>query len=245
MLPKLGRRFRIVTYDARGHGRSAKPSVGYGFDRTVADARVVARAARLRRPIVAGHSWGAMVALTWAANHPRDVAGAFLVDGGIGALGRERSWAEVREQLAPPHLAGMPLEEFRAMIPRFWDGAIDVTPQVEEIVLSLMRVAPDGTIRPYLRRANHFKILRAIWQHHEPLELHARLRVPATAVLAHAGGEEGRAAWAERRRVVTRALHAVGAPTTIAGIEGIHDLPLQHPDAVARRLERWARTAVR
>src|SRR5688572_3865586 len=63
MLPRLTRRFRVVTYDARGHGRSTKPSSGYGFDRVVADARAVIRAPDLHRPLVAGHSWGAMVAL--------------------------------------------------------------------------------------------------------------------------------------------------------------------------------------
>ena len=52
MLPGLARRFRVVTYDARGHGLSAKPSSGYGFDHVTADAVAVIKAARLRRPIV-------------------------------------------------------------------------------------------------------------------------------------------------------------------------------------------------
>src|SRR5687767_7761059 len=38
MLPRLTRRMQVVTYDARGHGVSAKPSRGYGFDHIVGDA---------------------------------------------------------------------------------------------------------------------------------------------------------------------------------------------------------------
>jgi pimeloyl-ACP methyl ester carboxylesterase len=65
MLPRLRRRFRVVTYDARGHGRSRKPARGYGFDAVVADARAVIRATRAQRPVVVGHSWGASVATGW------------------------------------------------------------------------------------------------------------------------------------------------------------------------------------
>jgi len=240
VLPRLARRFRVVTYDARGHGLSAKPSSGFGFDPTVGDALAVIRATGLRRPFMAGHSWGAMVALELAASHPRSVSGIFLVDGGVGALGREMTWTEVKERLAPPHLSGIPLEEFRAMIRTFWAETLEVTPDIERIVLSLMRVRPDGTITPHLRRANHFKILRAIWEQ-DPLALHARLRVPATALLAHGGGDEG---WEARKREAAAELRAVRAPTKITWIEGIHDLPLQHPEVVAARLERSARAAV-
>ncbi len=63
MLPALSRTFRVVTFDARGHGRSAKPGGGYGFDHTVGDALAVLRATRSRKPLLVGHSWGAMVAL--------------------------------------------------------------------------------------------------------------------------------------------------------------------------------------
>src|SRR5262245_49316240 len=83
MLPRLTRTFRVVTYDARGHGRSAKPRSGYGFDRVVGDAQAVIRATSLRRPIAVGHSWGANVAIELAARSPRSVAGAVLVDGGL------------------------------------------------------------------------------------------------------------------------------------------------------------------
>ncbi len=244
MLPRLARRFRVVSFDARGHGLSSKPSSGYGFDRTVSDALAVMRAAGLRRPVIAGHSWGAMVALELAATHPRSVSGAYLIDGGVGALGGEMTWHQVKERLAPPHLAGMQVEEFRGMIRTFWASALQVTPDVERIVLSLMRVAPDGTIRPHLRRANHFKILRAIWEQ-DPLALHARLTVPASALLAHQDGDPDAAAWEDRKRASAAAIRASGAPTKITWLQGIHDLPLQQPDGVAGRLERFARTAVR
>lgn len=238
-LPHLGG-LRVVTYDARGHGQSGKPSSGFGFDRTVRDLAAVIRATRLQRPVVAGHSWGAMVALEAAARRSRMVAGAYLIDGGVRALRDEMSWPEVKVRLAPPHLTGTPLAEFRRMIRAIWGEAVEVTPQIEDIVLSLMRVRADGTITPYLRRANHFRILRAIWEQ-DPTTLHTRLRVPAEALLAHAGGDP---AWDAAKRRSAATLRAARAPTRLTWIEGIHDLPLQQPAEVARRLRRFVRRAV-
>jgi pimeloyl-ACP methyl ester carboxylesterase len=244
-LPSLVRHHRVVTYDARGHGRSSKPSSGYGFERTTSDLRAIVRATRLRRPVVIGHSWGAMVALEAAVRFPRSFAGVVLIDGGVTPMRRSfPSWTAAKEALAPPHLAGTPVEEFRAMIRTFFADFVDVTPDVEDIILSVMRVDRAGRIRPNLSRANHFRILRTIWLQ-DPLALHAALRVPTLAILAHRSAQAEDAAWELAKRSAAAELRETGSPTRVRWVEGIHDVPLQHPEALAALIRRWARTAVR
>jgi pimeloyl-ACP methyl ester carboxylesterase len=232
MLPSLARRFRVVTYDARGHGLSAKPASGYGFDRVRADAIAVIRAARLRRPAIVGHSWGAMVALDVAAERPRSVLAAVLIDGGVTAFDDRPPWLEFKERLAPPMLAGTPLARFRrGMRSQF---PIPVTPQIEDMVMSLMRVDAQGRIHPRLSRANHLRILRAIWEQ-DPVALYRTLRVPTLAILA----ETGDPSWDGAKRAGARAMRDVGAPVRVTWIRGIHDLPIQHPAAVTARIRRF------
>ena len=241
MLSGLARRFRVVTFDARGHGLSAKPAAGYGFDHVTADASAVITAARLGRPVVVGHSWGADVALALAADRPRTVSGAVLLDGGVFRL-RDSfdTWEEAKRQLAPPVLAGTPLESFRADLARW--SPISLTPEVEAIFLSLMRVDGKGRIHPRLSRANHFRILRAIWDQ-DGVVLHARLKVPTLAILAH-GSAEAAAFDAAKREAVER-LKTAGSPATFVWVEGIHDLPIQQPELLVRRITRFTESAVR
>lgn len=244
MLPTLTRRLRVVTFDARGHGRSGKPNRGYGFDHVVADAVAVARAARLRRPVVVGHSWGAMVALEMAARRPAALAGIVLVDGGVSSMREAMDWPTAKERLAPPHLAGMPLEEFRALMRTMMADFVDLTPDVEAQVLSVMRVRRDGTIAPRLARSNHVRILRAIWEQ-DPMARWAQVSVPSLAIVAHGDGPADE--WEARKRASVGTIRALtaGRPVTIEWMRGVHDLPLQHPEALARRIERFVRTAVR
>jgi pimeloyl-ACP methyl ester carboxylesterase len=245
MLPHLTRRFRVITFDARGHGLSAKPNRRYGFDHVAVDALAVARRTGLRRPIVVGHSWGAMVALEIAARHARSIAGAVLVDGGLHRMADGMDWSTAKEVLAPPHIAGMPLEEFRGLLRTFVAEAVEVTPDVETQMLSIMRVRPDGTIAPRLARSNHFRILRAIWEQ-DPYLLWARVRVPTLAIAAHGSAEPQEREWERRKRASVRRIRELtrGRPVTVEWMRGIHDLPLQHPEDLARRIERFARTDV-
>jgi len=240
MIPRLARQFRVVTFDARGHGLSAKPDRGYGFDRVVADALAVARATGLARPVIVGHSWGAMVTLELAARHPRSIAGAVLVDGGVHRLRDDMSWLTTKQLLAPPHLAGMPLDEFRALIRTFLGEAVEVTPELEGQVLSVMRVRGDGTIAPRLARSNHFRILRAIWEQ-DPHELWSRLRAPVLAIVARDQADPDRL---ERMREAIGRVRELthDRSSTIQWMDGIHDLPLQHPEALAGRVERFTST---
>jgi len=242
MIPHLARRFHVVTYDARGHGLSSKPTSGYGFETTVADALAVIRATRLRRPVVVGHSWGAMVALELATRHPRTVAGAVLVDGGLASLPWD--WARTKRELAPPPLSGMPLDEFLASIP-LW-SPVPVTPELERSFLSLMRVHRDGTIRPRLSRSNHMRILHAIWKQ-RPLDLYGRLRVPALVVLARSegGGELDRWSAAAKRAALAEARRRTsGSLVKFQWMAGVHDLPVQHPGALARKVTLFAEEVV-
>jgi len=241
MVPALSRDATVVTFDARGHGESSKPSSGYGFDHTVADAVAVLKSTHRKHRILVGHSWGAMVALEVAARKPSSVSGVVLIDGGVGTM-RDgfASWAEARDALAPPRLAGMPADEFRSMIPRFFGDAVDVTPEIVDMAMSVMRVDAAGRIHPRLTRANHMRILRAIWEQN-PVAMHARLRVPALAILAASGDTD----WDARKRQGTSALRKAGAKTKVTWIEGIHDLPLQHPRELVKRIRAFSRTAVR
>src|SRR5206468_8146303 len=93
-------------------------------------------------------------------------------------------WLEFRERLAPPRLAGTPLASFRqGLRSRF---PVPVTPQIEAMVMSLMRVDARGAVHPRLSRANHFRILHAIWDQ-DPVALYRKLRVPTLAILAETG----------------------------------------------------------
>jgi pimeloyl-ACP methyl ester carboxylesterase len=245
--PRLAPRFRVLAYDQRGHGLSGKPSSGYGFERICADGAQVIRAERLDRPIVIGHSWGANVALELAVRRPRLVAGAVLVDGGFLSMRDRIDWATARQQLAPPDLSGMTLQNFGRAVARATRGTLALTPEIEDVYRSLVRVDPAGFIHPRLSRANHVRILRALWEQ-DTLALLRRLRVP-TLVLAVrpkvTDAPDPRAAGFLREKQRSAAVvRRIGAPLRFAWLEGIHDIPLQRPAVVARRISSFAQDAV-
>ena len=74
--------FRVVSYDARGHGESdpAPAAEGYGYPRLVDDLeRVVASEVGEGRFYLAGHSMGAHTAVSYALRHPERLAGLVVV----------------------------------------------------------------------------------------------------------------------------------------------------------------------
>jgi pimeloyl-ACP methyl ester carboxylesterase len=229
---------RAVAYDQRGHGRSGKPSSGYGFERTSADAAAVIRALRLERPLVVGHSWGANVALELGVRRPRAVRGLVLVDGGFLSLRGRFDWPTAKRVLAPPDIHGTPVDEFLGRTAEVLGGSVDVTPEIEAIVLSMMRIDGRGRIHPRLSRANHLRILRALWAQDTTGPL-GRVRVPTLVTAARPrGGPPDSAGFLDEKRRAARAVRAIGDPVRFEWMVGIHDLPLQRPDALSRRIVR-------
>jgi pimeloyl-ACP methyl ester carboxylesterase len=69
--------FRVIAYDARGHGRSTAPAdpEGYGYDELLADLLAVMDALDAGRAVLVGSSMGCHTAIRLALDHPERVAG--------------------------------------------------------------------------------------------------------------------------------------------------------------------------
>jgi pimeloyl-ACP methyl ester carboxylesterase len=78
-LPRHG--FRVIGYDARGHGASEAPAAGsYDYERLADDAWAVAEArVGEGRAVLAGHSMGAHTAAALALRDPAHLAGLVLI----------------------------------------------------------------------------------------------------------------------------------------------------------------------
>ena len=76
-LPYFSERFRCITYDGRGNGKSDRPAdvAAYSLDNYVADALAVMDATDAGQAILVGLSFGGMLACVLAAHHPERVQG--------------------------------------------------------------------------------------------------------------------------------------------------------------------------
>jgi pimeloyl-ACP methyl ester carboxylesterase len=77
-IPFFSERYRCITWDGRGNGRSDRPAdvAAYSLDHYVADALAVLDATGTAAASLVGLSFGGMVALILAAHHPGRVKSA-------------------------------------------------------------------------------------------------------------------------------------------------------------------------
>ncbi|MFF1791302.1 alpha/beta fold hydrolase [Kitasatospora sp. NPDC058243] len=80
VIADLGDGYRHITFDERARGKS-KRSADYSFEACLRDVDAVLTARGVDRPILVGWSYGAMLAVHWAARHPDRALGAVSVDG--------------------------------------------------------------------------------------------------------------------------------------------------------------------
>ena len=78
----LARDHQLYAYDLRGRGDSDKPEQGYSIPIHAADLAQLIDSWNLDRPIVIGHSLGALIALYFAAHYPAKLRKLVLVDAG-------------------------------------------------------------------------------------------------------------------------------------------------------------------
>ena len=232
--PILSRDYSVVALDQRGHGESAKPEEGYHFASVARDLLGFIQRMGLDRPIIVGHSWGGDVALEFAVSYPSEAGGLCFVDGGmIEPSARYPTLEETREQMAPPVLAGMTVDQFLERI-RNGNQSRMMTPSVEEAILANFAVLEDGTIRPQLSRENHIRIIEALWDHHPP-QLYPQVECPVLLLPARQRDNPAAAERLQRRESSVEAAAGSIPRSKVVWLEdSVHDVPLQRPGLVAR-----------
>jgi pimeloyl-ACP methyl ester carboxylesterase/predicted glycosyltransferase len=91
-VPYLARRFRVVTFDPRGNGKSSRPETGYALEDYHRDALAVLDAAGVQRTVVVGFSDGTYPAITLAALAPELVEGLVLIGAEAESENPEEFW---------------------------------------------------------------------------------------------------------------------------------------------------------
>ncbi|KYG25052.1 haloperoxidase [Bradyrhizobium sp. AT1] len=102
MLFFLGKGFRVIAHDRRGHGRSSQVSDGHDMDHYAADIAALAEHLDLRNAIHVGHSTGGGEATRYVARHGRDRVAKLVLIGAVPPL-------MLRTESNP---GGLPLEVF-------------------------------------------------------------------------------------------------------------------------------------
>jgi pimeloyl-ACP methyl ester carboxylesterase len=238
--PRLAARaLQPLAPDLRGHGLSDRPDGDYGFDTFYRDLAAFITASELERPVLVGHSWGALLALDYAARRsfgPLAPAAILLVDGGMTQLDDEPggTWEGVRDHLAPPQLEGVPLETFLAGLAGLSPGW-QPDDHAVQIYLSNFDVSADEILSPRLTYERHLQILRATWEY-KTYERFDRVKCPVLLVPirpVRPDSPEESDQLARKERGLDQARHRIADLTLHWMPEGAHDIPLQRPTELA------------
>lgn len=90
----LAPHYRVLTWDLRGHGRSAPNPAACAIPDLADDLRRVLDEAGVARAVVLGHSAGGVVAMQFALDHPQRTAGLVLVGTASECNDRARTFYE-------------------------------------------------------------------------------------------------------------------------------------------------------
>ena len=103
---EFGRRYRVVTYDHRGQGDSAR-SASVDMDTLADDAAALITALDLGRAHVVGNSMGGFVALRLAARRPELVRSAVVLSSSADEEGQVENFLALREHARTVGMAEM------------------------------------------------------------------------------------------------------------------------------------------
>jgi pimeloyl-ACP methyl ester carboxylesterase len=235
LVDRLRHRYRVIAIDRPGYGYSERPRGRLWTARAQGDFihRTLARLG-IERPLVLGHSWGALVALALALDHPQAVRGLVLLSGYYFPTGRLDVWAftppaipvvgDVMRYTVAPLLV-------RAIAPRLIAKMFEPLPVPRRFA---SRFPLDLALRPWAIRASAEDSALMV---PGAASLHERYRALRLPVAILSGSDD---------RVVTPKRQAVRLADRIAGAEltlvpGVgHMIHYAAHDEIARAVDRVA-----
>lgn len=158
IIPRLWDRYRVLTYDLRGHGYSDVPPTGYSLDQMATDLGELLDALAIRRPALVGHSFGADLALYFARRHPERTEQVVAIEAALPAMIDQRAredwegwqyWADVLARSGievPPERRCDPeyLLRVSLQVPKKW-GPLNGLPRNPKPILRLLETTSIAT----------------------------------------------------------------------------------------------------
>jgi pimeloyl-ACP methyl ester carboxylesterase len=137
-VPVLAKRYRVITLDLPGHGRSGAPKDGkFSMDLFARAVEAVRAEAHADKIVLVGHSMGAPVIRQYARLFPEHVVGLVAVDGPLDMRG-------FGEGFKPPSFAGPEgLKAREDMIRGMFTP--QTPPALQQKILDMMLKAPEAT----------------------------------------------------------------------------------------------------
>ena len=225
----------VVSVDQRGHGETQQPEGDYGFATFVTDLHSLIETLEIRRPIVIGHSWGGCVAIEYAAQYPRGIAGLVLLDGGFYDFQNEpgANWEDLATKLAPPDFTGV---DISTLFDRIKAGGVFGTwdETLESSIKSNFLIDQEGFFKARLDRVNHMKILKVIWNQ-DVASLYHKIECPTLIVAARRNSDDDKENnfIRHKMRTVPIADENIKKSEIVWFEDSVHDIPLQHPQILA------------
>jgi sigma-B regulation protein RsbQ len=138
-VPVLSKKYRVLTLDLPGHGKSGAPADGkLSMDLFARAVEAVRAEANADHVVLVGHSMGTPVVIQYARLYPQHAAGLVFVDGVVTLSGRPGGAPD------PQRVAGPDGKKNRETLIRGMFSA-STTPAEQTKILDMMLAAPEST----------------------------------------------------------------------------------------------------
>lgn len=241
-------RHLVIAFDLRGHGLSDQPESGYDLVTMTEDIICGMANLGLGQVALAGHGWGARLALVLAARHPALISHLVLVD---CPHVEPRHWPGMtRERFLSEKSSGKSSSDTYASFDDYAQAlreeiADGWSADVEEILSTYVRELSDGRVEERLRPEHQRQIREALWED-RALSYYSKLTCPVLLIPAAAQPQPGEEP-PERLELAdefaaTKGYMALQVARTIQRCvvhwmpDTAHDMQLQRPELLAKTI---------